>query len=297
MRALQTRFVTQVLWATMLVVMAGILAGCPEEPLKECIAQVLYLASCGTATVVVKLDFAQGSGYLNDRGLERGLGPMRQWSSRQRDIIILSTLTVDAAILAYDRVEATSRLLLAGILVLWAARYRSSASPSTSMAAMMTGISTAILQTMLWQVGQPVAMLLHASEPSRLRYTLAVTVLPVLRLIDCELIVILVSVIHEAPQWLLVGLSGLIITIMVLIADDDRRLQRHTLPGPNILDARSLSALTSQHWSYLLLVQYQPQHASLSSVLFSTILETADRTGEMAQLRPQRTRFLQSLWQ
>jgi hypothetical protein len=219
MRVTQSESVTRLLWVTMLVVASAILAGFPEELLEECIAQVLFLLSCAVASITIEVDFAQGSESLATRDIEWGLELRHQWSARQRCTIIICIVALDASILANNSSEVVPRLLIAGLLVLWLARYLVSAVPSRCMTATMTSLSTAILQAMLWEVGRPIATIRDTSDPLRLLFTLAATILLLLRQFDCESYVVLVIVAYEAPQFLLVGRLVLVTNLMVLIAE------------------------------------------------------------------------------
>jgi hypothetical protein len=241
MRIVQFNSVTRLLWATMLVVVTACMAGVPEILVKECITQVLFLLSCAAASIVAKADFAQSSRVPVARDIEWGLDIMHQWSRTQHYTICICIMAVDASIMAYDRSEAVPRLLIAGILVLWLARYLASAVPSMYMTNVMPSLSTAILQAMLLEVGRPVATLLEASDPIRLLCTLAVTVFLILRQFGCELYVVLVIVASETPQLLLVGDLVPITLAIALIADLRRQVRKSTPSGVGNLHACSQS--------------------------------------------------------
>lgn len=198
--------VRHVLSLLMLLTAISILAGCNEELLQECITQVLYLLSCDTAIAVLQPDFARGRMSHHGGDVEHGMGPARRWRRTQLCAVISFVMVTDAAVVAYDRPTAASHLLVAGILVLWSARHMAKAQPSTTETALMTGLSTAILQTMMWQVSQPVALLLHIGKLRRVVYTLTATLFPIVKLLHCEVVVVLVGVVYETPQWLSVSM-------------------------------------------------------------------------------------------
>jgi hypothetical protein len=193
------------LWTGFVIVVAGILSGYDESLLKECVAQVLFLASCATAFSRVEPVLGRGRASSSARDLEEGLDWNNTWTSSQQNTVAFIIIAIDGIVVTIDRIEAGPRLLLLGSLAIVVAKYLAPGAPKGFVDELTSRLATTILQAMLWSVGQPTAINLGVPKTNMRLYSLMAMCLPALHPVESELTVILILTVYQIPHWLMVS--------------------------------------------------------------------------------------------
>jgi hypothetical protein len=193
------------LWTTFGILLVGLLAGYDDGVLEECVAQVLFLASCATAVTRVESVLGRGRDLTSVLDLEEALECRNTWTRHQQSTIALMIVVIDGFIVTIDRTQAGPRVLLLGSLAIVLANHVAPGAPRGMIDEFTARLSTTILQVMVWSVSQPAALDVGIPTPSTRRYTLVAMGLPVLRPVESEVTIILIMAVYQVPQWLMVS--------------------------------------------------------------------------------------------